>query len=406
MNGSWRTPGTVLGIVLLVAAACGGPASGTQTSTAATGQPVLIGVDYDSSGSASPTSVPTFRAIDAAAGAINRAGGVGPDHRPLKVISASDGGQATNAPTVVQSFIDQGAVAIIMASASPSFLQVKPIVQNARIPTLSPINTNPGIPVAPNADYAFVQAPPTTAFATEIARGLVAMRSTRPGFVVDSAPADALNIPIVQKAFSDNGLTIADSETIQVNATDASAAMARLVGKGADAVYILDQGGPVETAIYSGIYQANPRLPRITTYNCNDPSDRVTAPAALDGLVCLSAVTLQNPRSKQADSVMKSAFGSDYESLYLNTFAYQGYQAPYTIAEAIEQGGGYDAASIEAGFLKIDKLPAYWGGPSFTLSYSATKHNGSDGDCAYSLQVFKGNKVSGLWKPYQPSCTG
>jgi branched-chain amino acid transport system substrate-binding protein len=95
--------------------------------------------------------VQTFRAIAAAVGQINKTGGV-LNHRPLKVISGTDGGQATDAPTVVQSLLDQGAVAIIMASASPSFLQVKAIVQKAQVPTISPINTNPGSPQPPNAD--------------------------------------------------------------------------------------------------------------------------------------------------------------------------------------------------------------------------------------------------------------
>jgi hypothetical protein len=54
--------------------------------------------------------------------------------------------------------------------------------------------------------------------------------------IVDSAPADAPNVPIVPKGFQDARLNAVDTETIPANATDTTAAMTRLAGKGADAV--------------------------------------------------------------------------------------------------------------------------------------------------------------------------
>lgn len=388
---------------LLVAAACGGTAS-NPGATAATGTPFVIGVDYDNSGPASPSSLPAFQALEAAADQVNKNGGVGSRHQPFKIISQSDNGAATNAPAVVQSLLDQGAQVIVMASSSGSFLQVKPIIQKAQVVAYSPNNVNPTITQQPNADYTYIQAPPSTAFTGQIAQALVKLKSQKTGVIVDNAPADALNVPIVQQSFKDAGLNVVDLETIPTNASDTTAAMSRLVSKGVDAVYVITQGGAVDTAIWTGLYQVAPKMTKVTNFTCGDTSDKVTTPAALDGTICLSAVTLDNPRTKEADAVLKKALGSSYEGM--NTYYSQGYEAPYTLAEAIKLGGGTDVASIKAGMEKITNLPAYWGGPKFTLTFSPSKHNGSNGDCAYNFNVYKGNTVGPSWKLYQPACTG
>jgi branched-chain amino acid transport system substrate-binding protein len=407
MMGDWvmkrfgpRTFAVIMAMTALVAA-CGGSGATPPAPTAANGTPILIGVDYDNSGAASPTSLPTYQAMQVAVDQINQSGGV-LNHQPLKLIAQSDGGAPTNAPTVVQSLLDQGAKVIVMASGSGSFLQVKSIIQKAQIVAFSPININPAIPQPPNNDYVYTSAPPSTAYLGLVATAYKKVNVSKPAVIVDNAPASALNVPVMNTGFQQSGLTIVDTETIPTNATDTTAAMARLAAKSPDSVYIATQGGAVDTAIFNGLYQAVPKLPKIRAFNCGGPDDKVTQAAALDGVICLTTVTLDNPRTKAADAQLKKSLGSTYTGL--NSNYAQGYGAPYVIAQAIKLGGGADAASINTGMQKINALPAYFGGPTFTLTFSATKHTGYNGDCAYVFDAYKGSRLSGAWKPYQPTC--
>ena len=401
MSPNGRVLTAALALVAISLVACGGaPAATNQT---ANGKAILIGIDNDTSGPSSPYSTLALASVRTAIDQINSHGGV-IDSRPFKLIEDSDNGQPSQAPTVVQHLIQQGAVAIIMNSGSASMLQVKPILTQSKIVGMAPLNTNPNIPLPPNNEFAFSASATQQNLDQVITAAMQKAGAKKPAFIYDDTATIAGLISGTVKDYQDAGVPFVDQEKVAANATDVSAQMARLSSKGADSVFILTLGGPIDAVILNGLYDAAPKLMKFAGQQlCGEASNKLAKPEALNGTYCSSQVVLDNPRTKEADAALKKALGSNYQGM--GTYYAQGYEAPYLFMKAIQLGGKPDdSAAIRDGMEKVTKLPVYWGGPNFTLSYSPTKHNGSDGNCAYEISIFKGNVVGSPWKTYQPTC--
>ena len=382
--------------VLLVAIGCG------QTQSAGQGKPIIIGVVNDSSGPSSPFSTIAIKAIEVAVNEINNHGGV-INNRPFQLIQESDSGQPSQAPTVVQHLIQQGAAAIIMNSGSASTLQVKSLLSESKVVGLAPLNGNPNIPLPPNNDYAFLASAPQNVLDIVTIAAMQKAGVKKPAFVIDDSATIAGLLPGTTKDFTDAGLPFVDIEKVPANATDASAQVARLVSKGADAMFLITNGGAINSVILNSLYDVAPKMWKFSGQTlCGDPANKLAKPEALDGTICSGQVTLDNPRTKVADSILKAKLGSSYPGI--GTYYAQGYQTPYTLMKAFQLSGTDNAAALKDGMEKISKLPAYYGGPSFTLTYTPTKHNGFDGNCAYAINIYKGNTLGPLWTTYQPVC--
>jgi branched-chain amino acid transport system substrate-binding protein len=401
MGSKGRYFAGVLSLAAILAAACG--STPTTTGSTATGKPIIIGVDQDSSGPSAFYSTIATSSIYTAVSQINKAGGV-INNRPFQIIAESDSGQPSQAPTVVQHLIQEGAVAIIMNSGSASTLQVKSLLSTSKVVGMAPLNTNPNIPLPPDNAYAFSASATQQDLNHVTTAAMKAAGVTKPGFIYDDTATIAGLISGTNQDYVNAGMPFVDSEKVPANATDVSAQMARLVSKGADGIFLLTLGGPVDSVVLNNLYDVAPKMKKFAGQQlCGEASNKLAKPEALDGTYCASQITLNNPRTKEADTVLRATLGTGYAGM--GTYYAQGYQGPYTLMKAIQLAGTADDPSkIKDGMEKITKLTAYWGGPNFTLSYSSTKHNGSDGLCAYEFDVFKGNVVGGPWSTYQPTC--
>ncbi len=99
------------------------------------GEPVKIGAIFSVTGPASPLGEPEKNAVEMLVVQVNEAGGV--LGRPLEVIIKDDGSMPDGAVKAANDLIEQGVVAIIGPSRTPTTMPLKEICQEAGVPLIS-----------------------------------------------------------------------------------------------------------------------------------------------------------------------------------------------------------------------------------------------------------------------------
>jgi branched-chain amino acid transport system substrate-binding protein len=292
-----------------------------------------------------------------------------------------------------------------MASGSASALQVKPVVSQAKIVALAPTNLNTNIAAPPDSDYSFMMGVPSTSLGTVFTEAFKKSNVKRVGFFTDDSATIAGTTAPILKKIRESGIEIVAEEKASTRATDVTAQVSRIKDRNPDVVYAHTLGGPFEAAFFSAVKEAMPNVMRVSGPSlCSEPEVWALARTnALDGIICGGNTTLDNPRTVAANAAIKAFVGSSYPGI--TSFDAQGYDSVFLLKLAIENAGNAtDAAALKAGMEKITKFQAHWGNTSFTISYTAEKHNGADGICGVVFSVFKGNQPGGSWNVYQPAC--
>ena len=119
------------------AASAGSTAAAGTTAVAATGEPVLLGIIAEDAASTPPSTnvTVTSTAAEAAADAINAAGGVGPDHRPIQIVTCETKGDPNVAAQCGRDMVSKGVVALVgdISGVSGGFL---PVTEAANISSI------------------------------------------------------------------------------------------------------------------------------------------------------------------------------------------------------------------------------------------------------------------------------
>lgn len=115
-----------------------------MTSTAPTGNELLIGEVGSMTGSEATFGLSTHNGITLAFEKINAAGGV--KGKTLKLISLDDQGKPEEAATAVTKLVTQDKVIAVLGEvASSRSLAMAPIAQQNRVPMITPSSTNPKV---------------------------------------------------------------------------------------------------------------------------------------------------------------------------------------------------------------------------------------------------------------------
>lgn len=125
---------------------------GTPTTQGVVGDEILVGQYGSLTGSEATFGIMTDRGVSLAVKQINAAGGV--KGKKIKVITLDDQGKSDEAATVVTKLVTQNKViAVIGEVASSKSLAAAPIVQQYKVPMISPSSTNPKVTEV--GDYIF-----------------------------------------------------------------------------------------------------------------------------------------------------------------------------------------------------------------------------------------------------------
>src|SRR4051812_43913357 len=102
-------------------------AAPSAAKAAPSGDPIIFGMDEDSTGPGAVNARVSGRAVRDAIDYVNEHGGI--LGRPVKLIVENDESDATKSPAVARKLIEQGAQVLFFATAGSAIIQAKPIVK-------------------------------------------------------------------------------------------------------------------------------------------------------------------------------------------------------------------------------------------------------------------------------------
>lgn len=364
---------------------------------------IIFGMINDTSGGASAYSPYAAAGINLAVKEINAAGGI--KGKKIKLITESDGSVTTQTPTILRRLISRGAKAIILDSGSASSVAAKPICKQSKILCVAPANLSAAITDPPDADNIYILGPTSAGIGQVYAKAMQKTGVKRLAVVADDVATIQGYVPSLVGEITKGGIKQVANEKIPADASDVSAQIARVKAAKPDAVLVMSLGGQTEVVEENALAQQVPNAQRFTLASVvNQPTTWALAnKGALKGLVGIGSIDKNNPRTA-AFAKKLTAAGGKYATL--TAYQPQGYDGVYLIKQAIEKAGGVgDLPKINKAFQSITGYKATYGRSDFTLSFSATNHVGSGGNCGIVLTQFDANnKATITWPTYQATC--
>ena len=392
----------VLIAVLVAFAGCSKSGSDTPSTGTATGDPIIIGLNQDSTGPGASYSNIAGKTIRLAVQDINDKGGV--LGRPLKLVVGNDESDPTKAPAVVQKLASDGAKLLLLQTGSAAAIQAKATISQLGIPAIAPTGVTQTLVSPPNNDLIYMLANTTGDWAKVYCGAFEKAGIKKIGVLTD----DTTTIAALDKALFDSMsscVQIVATEKGAAAASDLSAQAARLKNANVDAIMVTSVGGAFEVLAQNTLASQIPGKLRFSLASIgNQPASwKLANASALNGLVFMGSINNQNPRTQDLTKLLKEKNGSDYEITAYDANAWDTMQI---VKLAIEKAGGVDdGKKLNEAIQSISGFKSSFGQSSFTLSYSATKHLGADGLCGLSLIEFgSDNKPKGPWATYQPPC--
>jgi branched-chain amino acid transport system substrate-binding protein len=397
--GRKRATAAAVGISALLLTACGS----TSDDSGSGGDEIVIGMITDTSGGASAYTPYSEVGIQMAIDEINKAGGIGGSQ--IKLLKESDGSQATQTPTLARRLIDGGAEVLLMNSGSASAIAVKPVCYQQKILCVAPTNLSAAIVDKPQQDNIWILGPTSAGIGELYAAGMAKAGVKRLAVVADDVPTIQSYVPALVGAIEKGGIEQVANEKVATDSSDVSAQIARVKSSNPDAVLVMSLGGQAEVLVQKGLFQQMPGIKRFSLASIgNQPTTwELADPGSLEGLVVVGSIDKENARTTEFATKL-SAVGGKYS--VLTAYQPQGYDGVYLIKQAIEKAGGTgDLQKINEAFSQITGYKPHYGRDTFTISFGADKHVGSDGNCGIVLNQFdKTNKPSLIWDVYQGTC--
>jgi branched-chain amino acid transport system substrate-binding protein len=382
-------------------AGCSKSGSDTPTTGAATGEPIIIGLDQDSTGPGASYSNIAGKTIRLAVQDINDKGGV--LGRPLQLVVENDESDPTKVPATIQKLVSQKAKLLLLQSGSAAIIQAKATLTQVGLPAIAPTGVTATLVNPPDNELIYMLANTTTDWAAVYCGAFKAANISKIAVLQD----DTTTIAALNKALlgAMSCAQVVATETGASNASDLTAQVARLKGANPDAVLVTSVGGAFEVLAQNTLASQFTGKPRFSLASIgNQPASwKLANPGALNGLIFMGSINTANPRTQTLVKFLREKNGSDYE---ITAYDAQAWDTMQVVKMAIEKAGGPDdPKKLNEAIQSITKLPATFGQASFTLSFSASKHLGADGPCGLSLIEFgSDNKPKGPWATFQPPC--
>lgn len=390
-------------LAVVAAAGCGPSNSGSDTPStgSAKGDPIVVGMDEDSTGPGASYSVIAGKTIRAAVQDLNDKGGV-LGGRPIKLVVENDESDPTKVPATLQKLGSQGAKVLLLQSGSAAIIQAKGQLAGLGLPAIAPTGVTSTLVAPPNNELIYMLANTTNDWAKVYCGAFDKAGIKKIGVLAD----DTATIAALNKALFDqmSCIQIVANEKGAANASDLSAQVARLKNANPDAVMVTSVGGAFEVLAQNTLASQFAGKPRFSLASIgNQPASWKLANAgALNGLVFMGSINSQNPRTQELVKFLKKKNGDDYE---ITAYDAQAWDTVQMLKMALEKAGSDDPKKINEAIQGIKGMPASFGQGSFTLSFGPDKHLGADGLCGLSLIEFgSDNKPKGPWGTFQPPC--
>jgi branched-chain amino acid transport system substrate-binding protein len=395
----------------LVAAACGGDdddsaggGGGTdETVEMPEGEPIVLGMDLDSTGPGASYSTIAGETIEDAVEQVNAEGGI--LDRPVELVVENDESDPTRTPSIVRRLLDEhSADVLILQSAGAAVTQAKSVVQEAGVVALAPTSISQSIAEPPDNDYIYILANPISDFIEVYCGGFEEAGIETLAIMSDSSSTIAGVNDLLLPGLGDCVDIVAEEEA-DVDASDVNAQIARIADEDPDAVLVSSVGGNFEVVAQNTLHQQMPDVTRFSLASIgNQPETwELANPGALEGLIYMGSIDPENPRTAELQEFLEPRRDDDW---VMTAYDAQAWDTIQLIKQAIEAAGSTDdPAAIKTAMDSITGYEASFGQEGFTLSYAADKHIGTDGLCGLTLMQFGGdNTPDEAWDEYQPPC--
>lgn len=402
---NWRKVTALLaGATLLFGATACSPNTGDEAggeSTANGEDPIILGLDEDSTGPGAAYMTITGATVRMAVDQINADGGV--LGRQIEVKVGNDESDPTKTPSVLRKLVDDGADVIFLATGGGSAVQGKSIVKQEEILAIAPISVNSAVALPPDNEYTYMLANGLEDFTEVYCGAFEELGVETLGILSDTTPAiDGIAQMLVPGM--EECVDIVADEKAPEDSADLNAQAARIKDADPDALMVMSVGGNFEVLAHNTLAPQFPGVKRFSLASLGNQPDSwsLAQPGVLSDVIYMGSVDEDNPRTEALAEKLKEVNGDDYR---LTAYDAQAWDSVYLLKEAIEAAGGTDRAELAAAFQTIEGYEATFGQAGLTLSYSEDKHIGADSPCGLVLSTFdENNEPIGAWPGFQVSC--
>ncbi|OYO16565.1 ABC transporter substrate-binding protein [Enemella dayhoffiae] len=395
---------SVAAAAVLALSACGGAdkPTATRTTPALTGEPIIFGVQQDSHGPAAAYSPIAAKTIKHAADQINEQGGL--LGRPVKVIVEEDESDPTKAPSVARKLIDGGAHVLFTTTSSAAIVQTKAVAQQAKKPNMAALALTPSLVSPPDHDYMYTLANPLADW-TQVYCGAFKAKGYQKLAVLSDASVTIQGLQKVLMPEFAKCINVVANESAPVDTADLNAQVAKIKAADPDVVLVDSVGGNFEVLAQTTLSQQLPKVQRFSVASIGNQPDtwKLAQPGAFKGMVFMGSLdTANNDRTKQLQKFLAERNGEKYQ---MTAYDAQAWDSVQMVKRAIQKSNSTDGEKINQALQSGEPLPSSFGGANFQLTFTSSKHLGSNGLCGLVLTEFgSNNKPEGPWAGYQPPC--
>ncbi len=219
-------------------------------SWAQDGNEIKIGQSVHLTGPLAPSFLPVLTAQRLALEEINRKGGIA--GRSVKLITLDDAYDPKKAIENTNKLIDDEKVVGLFGYASTANVaSVLPILSEKKVPLIGIYGGSPSLRVKQHP-YFFTTMASYKDEVIQMIRNLVATQKTQIGLIYQNHPFGQLMLPVVEEVAKEFGATVVAKHSLEVNGSDAVAAV-QAVGAGKPQAVLLMAFGPSTVATIKAV---------------------------------------------------------------------------------------------------------------------------------------------------------
>ena len=326
-------------------------------NTAASTDPIRIGVSAAITGAAPLDGERSVQGIKMAVSEINAAGGV--LGRPLEIVVEDDANDSATAVNGVNKLVsDQSIVALLGPHRSANAMAVEGIVAQAEIPYLTGASSPSLVEKVSNPWLFRIRG--SDSFVGQII-GKFAIENvgaTKFGVIYNNDDYGVGGRDVVVKYLTDAGYEPLVVEGHNTNDTDMSGAVTKCINAGIDCLIVYTHD-PEAAILTRQMNEMGLDVPIVgpTTFSLPTYLSLVTAEET-EGFYSVADFVADNP-----DELVQKFYNSFVEAYDVepDLFAAAYYNGVYILADAITRAGAADRASIQKALLETKDLPSVYG---------------------------------------------
>jgi branched-chain amino acid transport system substrate-binding protein len=369
----------------------------TFATAAAAAEPITIGAFFDLSGTNANIGTPTKLVAEMAVEELNKTGGIG--GRKVELVTADTQSDPTKGATVAKKFIFQDKVsAIIGPTRTDTGMNAKAIAEEAGIPTIMTVGSDPVITGGKFGPYTYIFKAPQRA-TTAVERMFDYLKKKKLTNVALLTGADAFGkdgLTAMEEIGPKFGINFVAKESFGPRDTDMTAQLTKLKNANPQAI-VCWTVGPAASIISKNRVQLGIKAPLFQSHGLPDPKYIELAGKASEGdrmpatkLMVVDQLPNSDPQKKVIQNFVKL-----YKDVYrhdkdfpINTHSGYAWDAIMILSNAMKKAGT-DPEALRAA---IEGTKNYVG-VSGVYNMTAEDHNGLALDSMVMVEVKNGKFV-------------